>query len=87
MLGPEENGMSELELDKNNLELALRCVEQIQKCVSMVKSRIEEAPGNADALMRPSVCLMEKLLEAQGEVQGLIDTVNRVEVLIAYVGR
>jgi hypothetical protein len=79
--------MSELELDKNNLELALRCVEQIQKCVNVVKSRIEEEPGNADALMRPSVCLMEKLLEAQGEVQGLIDAVNRVEVLIAYVGR
>lgn len=79
--------MSELELDKNNLELALRCIEQVQKCVNEVKSRIGDDPENALALMRPSVCLMEKLLEAQGDVQGLIEEANRAEVLIAYVGR
>ena len=37
----------ELELDKNNLELALRCVEQIRKCVEAVKSRVGNDPENA----------------------------------------
>jgi hypothetical protein len=37
--------------------------------------------------MRPSVCLMEKLLEVQTEVQGLIDGANRAELLAMYVGR
>lgn len=79
--------MSDVELDKKNLELALRCIDQIKKCVKQVKSRIEEDPENAQQFVRPSVCLLEKLLEAQSEVQELIDEVNRAELLFMYVNR
>jgi len=79
--------MSEIELDKNNLQLALRCIEQIKNCVSDVRSKIAENPETAEELLRPSVCLMEKLLETQAEVQGLIDEVNRAELLCQYVSR
>jgi hypothetical protein len=79
--------MSDAELDRNNLELALRCIEQIRKCAEQVRSRIGENPENAEDLARPSVCLLEKLLEAQAEVQGLIDEVNRAELLAVYAAR
>jgi hypothetical protein len=79
--------MSEIELDKNNLQLALRCIEQIKNCVGDVRSKIGENPETAEEFLRPSVCLMEKLLETQAEVQGLIDEVNRAELLCQYVSR
>ncbi len=79
--------MSELEMDKNNLQLALRCIEQIKKCVTDVRSKVDDNPESAHEFMRPSVCLMEKLLEVQTEVQGLIEGANRAELLAIYVGR
>jgi len=79
--------MSEVELDKSNLELALRCVAQIQKCARQVKSRIAENPERAEDLARPSVRLLEKLLESQAEIQELIEEINRAELLAVYAGR
>ncbi len=79
--------MSDAELDKNNLELALRCIEQVKRCVQDVRARMEANPESAPEFIRPSACLMEKLLETQGEVQGLIDEVSRAELLCMYVSR
>jgi hypothetical protein len=60
--------MSQLERDKNNLELALRCVEQIQKCVNVVKSRscandpVKATRGSAGGRAAPSVVRAPELL-------------------------
>jgi hypothetical protein len=79
--------MSDAELDRNNLELAMRCIEQVKLCAEAVRIRINENPDNARELTRASVILMESLLEAQGEVQRLIDDVNMVERLTVYACR
>lgn len=79
--------MSDAELDRNNLELAMRCIEQVKQCVQDVRARLDADPANAPEFIRPSSCLMEKLLEAQGEVQGLIDDINLAERLCMYVSR
>ena len=79
--------MSDAEMDRNNLELAMRCIEQVKRCAEVVRARINENPEGAEELTRPSVILMDRLLETQGEVQRLIDEVNRAELLAVYAAR
>jgi hypothetical protein len=79
--------MSDAELDRNNLELAMRCIEQVKLCAEAVRARVNENPGGAQELTRASVILMESLLEAQGEVQRLVDEVNAAELLAVYASR
>jgi hypothetical protein len=64
--------MSELDSEKEILQLAIRSVEQLQQVAKQVESKVASSPDDAKTLIRPCATLVLKLLEAQASFESLI---------------
>jgi hypothetical protein len=64
--------MSDLDSEKEILQLAIRSVEQLQQVANQVESDLATSPHNAKTLIRPCSMLVLKLLEAQASFESLI---------------
>jgi len=64
--------MADFAPETNLVHLAGGSVEQIQQVIEAVESKLKADPEGAKDLVRPCGFLLQKLLEAQARVEGLL---------------
>jgi len=68
--------MNNFEPEKNSIELAARCVEQIRECLEMAREKAEADPQGAECLLRPAARLGGKLLTVQAALEALTEHIQ-----------
>ena len=71
--------MANFDPEVENARAAVRNVEQIQKDLKALESRLAAGSSGASVLIRPCVILLERLLEAQAGVERLIEQLTHAQ--------
>ena len=71
--------MANFDPEVEKVRAAVRNVEQIQKDLKALESRLAAGSSGASVLIRPCVILLERLLEAQAGVERLIEQLTHAE--------
>lgn len=71
--------MADFTSDVKLVQLAGGSVEQIDRVVEAIESKLAGNPEGVDELVRPCGMLLQKLLEAQARVEGLLQKVYRAD--------
>jgi len=68
--------MDDFAAEKDSIELAVRCVEQIRECLEMARDKVEVDPEGARCLLRPAARLSSELLAVQAAIEQLAQHVH-----------
>jgi hypothetical protein len=78
--------MADLTQETELLKLAIRNTEQLREVVEAVEAKLALDPAEATDLLRPCGILVQKLLEGQGLVEGLIERIYAARLVEANAG-
>lgn len=67
--------MADFTQEKDLLKLAIRNTEQLKEVVETVEAKVAIHPSEARDLLQPCGALVQRLLEGQGLVEGLIERI------------
>jgi len=73
--------------EKDLIRLATRNVEQLQEVAAAVEAKLGSDPEGATELHRPCAILLQRLLEAQGSIEALLQKLYTAEMVGTGAGR
>ena len=79
--------MADFTQERELLKLAIRNTEQLREVVEAVESKLSLDPAEASDLLRPCGILVQRLLEGQGIVEGLIEKIYGARLVGAHSDR
>jgi hypothetical protein len=79
--------MADFTQETELLKLAILNTDQLREVVEAVESKLALDPSEATDLLRPCGILVQKLLEAQGLVEGLIEKIYAARLVEANADR
>ncbi len=69
--------MADFGPEQDSIELAIRCVEQIHRCIEKAAAKAERDPGGAKVLQQSARKLFTELRGTQATVEELADSIKR----------
>lgn len=79
--------MADSSHEKDLIRLATRNVEQLHEVAVAVEAKLRTDPEGAAELHRPCATLLQRLLEAQGSIEALLQKLYTAEVTGTGTGR
>jgi hypothetical protein len=79
--------MADSSYEKDLVRLATRNVEQLQEVATAVEAKLRTDPEGAKELHRPCSVLLQKLLEAQGCIEALLQKLYTTEMVGTGTGK
>jgi hypothetical protein len=79
--------MADSSYERDLVRLATRNVEQLEEVAVAVEAKLRTDPEGAKELHRPCSVLLQKLLEAQGSIEGLLQKLYTAEMVGTGTGR
>jgi hypothetical protein len=79
--------MADSSHEKDLIRLATRNVEQLLEVAAAVEAKLGLDPEGAKELHRPCALLMQKLIEAQGSIEALLQKLYTAEMVGTGAGR
>jgi hypothetical protein len=69
--------MADFGPEQDSIELAIRCVEQIHRCIKKAAAKAERDPGGAKVVQQSARRLFTELRGTQATVEELADSIRR----------
>jgi hypothetical protein len=79
--------MADSSYEKDLVRLAIRNVEQLQEVAVAVEAKLATDPEGAQELHRPCSVLLQRLLEAQGGIEALLQKLYTAEMVGTGTGK
>jgi hypothetical protein len=79
--------MADSSPEKDLIRLAIRNVEQLQEVAAAVEAKLGTDAEGAQELRRPCSVLLQRLLEAQGSIEALLQKLYTAEMVGTGTGK